>query len=79
MQFTQLSPTVVIGELNRIAARMKTTAPTIQLFQEFPFLAAPYTHGDTKNHKPASKQMMLAVVTPVCLLSIVGVTSYTSI
>lgn len=74
MQFTQLSPAVVMGALRRIADRMTTTAPTIQLFHELASPDVPYTQGEIKNQMPASKQIVLATMVPVCLLSNVGVT-----
>jgi hypothetical protein len=33
--------------------------PTIQQFHAFPFVYAPYTHGETNNHTPASRHIVL--------------------
>jgi hypothetical protein len=51
------------------------TTQEFQDFQAFPFLYAPYTHGETKNHIPASRQMVLAafaVLSPAPVLPLMG-------
>ena len=65
-QFTQAIHWVIckLAVLMRIAARITTTAPTIQLFQEFAIMYDPYTHGEMKNQMPASKAIVLAARLP---------------
>jgi hypothetical protein len=55
IMFAQPNPRAPAGLLQRIRAKIATSAPTIQLFQASEFEAAPYTHGDTKTHMPIRK------------------------
>ena len=75
----QLNTVEYAGRAIRMIPKRIMNPPTIQQFHAFPFVYAPYTQGETKNHMPASRQIVLVafaafralgVLTPMLLVLI---------